>query len=260
MPDRKVPRLATENYFVGLEKPDPMLFQQGLGWLVENATNGSAWVAVNQRESIGNIAKYPGFGRFAIFHKRGVNRILLSDCMIELVTRFSIPDDGMNRPMLVIHPTVDLLSALEQVPNIQKILVVPFLAEEVDNWAKKSFAKDLDNPDLPSIYVDDIAVTAFKHLRFAFTETPPQTPAQYRAALCQTLQILIENRIRFEPQALQSALVQHCGWGPVSSKQIAELAEIFQSEHIPAGYEGRGPWEPGIFKLWKIEAAKTQAK
>jgi hypothetical protein len=253
--------LATESYFVGLEKPDPALFQQGLGWLVDNAMNsGSGWVAVNQRESIGNIAKYPGLGRFAIFHKRGVTRTLLSSCMIELVTKFSIPEDGLDRPMLVFHPTVDFLSALERIPNVQKILVIPFLAEEVDDWAKRNFAKDLDNPDLPSIYVDDIAVTAFKHLKFAFTETPPESSAQCRAALCQTLQILIGNGIRFEPQALQSALIQQCGWGPVSSKQIAELAEIFLSERIPAGYDGRGPWEPDIIKLWKIESAKTQAK
>jgi hypothetical protein len=256
--------LATENYFVGLEKPDPLLFQQGVEWLVDNATRkgggNSGWVAVNQRESIRNIAKYPGFGRFAIFYKRGVTRTILSDCLIDLVTKFSIPYDGLNRPMVVFHPTTDFLSALEQVPNIQKILVIPFLAEEVDNWAKKNFAKDLDNPNLPSIYVDDIAVTAFKHLKFAFTETPPETPTQYKAALSQTLQILIQNGIRFEPQALQSALIQQCGWGPVSSKQIAELAEIFLSERIPAGYDGHGPWEPGIIKLWKIEAAKTQAK
>jgi hypothetical protein len=253
--------LATENYFVGLEKPDPVLFQQGLEWLIDNARGGgSGWVVVNQRENIGNIAKYPGFGRFAIFHKRGVTRTMLSNCILELVTKFTIPDDGLDRPMLVFHPTTDYLSALERVPNVQKMLVIPFYAEEVDSWAKKSFAKDLDNPDLPSIYVDDIAITAFKHLKFAFTETPPGTPAQYRAALCQTLQILVGNRIRFEPQALQSALIQQCGWGPVSSKQIAELAEIFLSEKIPAGYDGRGPWEPGILKLWKIEAAKTQAK
>lgn len=254
--------MATECYFVGLEKPDPILFRQALEWLVDVAagSGGNGWVAVNQRENIGNIAKYPGFGRFAIFHKRGVTRMMLSDCLIELVTKFSIPDDGLSRPMVVFHPTIDYLSMLEQVPNIQKILVIPFLAAEVDNWAKKNFAKDLDNLDLPSIYIDEIATTAFKHLKFAFSETPPETAAQYRSALCQTLQILIENGIRFEPQALQSALIQQCGWGPVSSKQTAELAEIFLSGQVPTGYEGRGPWEPGIIKLWKIEATKTQGK
>ncbi len=255
--------MATENYFVGLEKPDPVLFQQGLEWLVDNArknSNGSAWVAVNQRESVRNIAKHPGFGRFAIFYKRGVTRTMLSDCIVELITKFSVPADGLNRSMVVFHPTTEYLLALERVPNIEKIHVVPFLAEEVDNWAKRNFAKDFDNPELPSIYIDDIAVTAFKHLKFAFSETPPETPMQQRAALCQTLQILIQNGIRFEPQALQSALIQQCGWGPVSSKQTAELAEILLSERIPAGYDGRGPWDPGIFKLWKIESAKTQAK
>lgn len=254
--------MGTECYFVGLEKPDPVLFHQGLLWLLDNATasRDSGWVAVNQRESIRNIAKYPGFGRFAIFHKRGVTRTMLSDRLIELVTKFSIPDDGLNRPMLVFHPTMDFLSMVERIPNIQKILVIPYLAAEVDNWAKKNFAKDLDNPDLPSIYVDEIAITAFKHLKFAFSETPPETAKQYRSALCQTIQILIENGIRFEPQALQSALIQQCGWGPVSSKQTAEIAEIFLSEQVPAGYEGHGPWEPGIIKLWKIEAAKSQSK
>jgi len=253
--------LTTENYFLGLEKSEPLLFQQGLDWLIENSKEGgSGWVAVNQRESIGKIAKYSGLGRFAMFHKRSVTRTIIADCVLDLVTRTLIPRDGLERPILVFQPTIDFLSTLETVPNFKKMLVIPFYAEEVDTWAKKNFAKDLDNPDLPSIYIDDIAITAFKHLKFAFSETPPENPTKFREALCQTLQILIENKIKFEPQALQSALVQQCGWGPVSAKQIAELAEIILSEHVPSGYEGRGPWEPDIFKLWKIEAAKAQAK
>jgi hypothetical protein len=140
------------------------------------------------------------------------------------------------------------------------VLTIPWIAEEVDGWAKRNFAKDLDNPDLPSIYVDEVAVTAFKHLKFAFTESEPSNPTRYRNAVCQTLQLLIQSGIRFEPQALQSALVQKCGWGPVSAKQAAELANILLSDQTPVGYDGHGPWEEDIIKLWRIEAAKTETK
>jgi hypothetical protein len=256
--------LAKENYFLGLEQPDSILFNRGLDWLLENAKTaaaaGSGWIAVNRREGIGNIAKHAGLGRLAIFHKRGVNRTLIDNCIVELISQFEMPREGLNRPLLAFHPTVDFLAALEAIPNVQKMLVIPWVAEEVDGWAKKYFAKDLDNQDLPSIYVDEIAVTAFKHLRFAFTESQPTSHSQFRNAICQTLQILIENGIRFEVQALQSALVQKCGWGPLSAKQIAELAGMFMSHVTPAGYEGKGPWEHDIIKLWKIEAAKAEAK
>lgn len=252
--------MAKENYFLGIEQPDYLLFGKGLDWLAQNAKAPGGWVAVNRRENIGNIARHPGLGRFAIFHRRNVTRAIMQDCLVELVTKFTIPADGLSRPLLVFHPTVEYLDALASIPNVQKMLVIPWIAEEVDTWAKKNFAKDLDNPDLPSIYVDEIAVTAFKHLRFAFTESPPSSPAQYRDAICQTLQILIQNGTRFELQALQSALVQKCGWGPVSAKQAAELAGIFLSNQTPAGYDGRGPWEDGIIKLWKIEAAKAETK
>lgn len=260
MPQQYTCYLAKENYFLGLEQPDPILFNRGLEWLVQHARASGGWVAVNRRENIGNIAKHPGLGRFVIFHKPNVTRTIMQDCLVELVTRFSVPSDGLGRPLLAFHPTVDFLNILEGVPNIQKMLVIPWIAEEVDVWAKKNFAKDLDNPDLPSIYVDEIAVTAFKHLRFAFTESPPSSPAQYRNAICQTLQILIQNGTRFELQALQSALVQKCGWGPVSAKQAAELAGIFLANQTPAGYDGQGPWGEGIIKLWKIEAAKAETK
>ncbi len=252
--------MAKENYFVGLEKPDSLLFQEGLEWLVRGAKTTGGWIVVNQRESIGHIARHPGLGRLAIFHKRNVTRTIIADCIMELVTKFTIPTDGSKRPMLVFHPTTELLNKLEEIPNTYSMLVIPWLAEEADGWAKKNFAKDLENPDLPSIYVDEVAVTAFKHLKFAFSESHPRTPAEYRAALCQTLQILIENGIRFEPQAMQSALVQKCGWGPVSAKQIAELSDIFLSSHSPVGYDGHGPWEPDIIKLWKIEAKKKDTK
>ncbi len=252
--------MVRENYFLGLEQPDSILFNRGLEWLVQHAKVSGGWVAVNRREDIGNIAKHTGLGRFVVFHKPNVTRTIMQDCLVELVTRFSVPSDGIGRPLLVFHPTVDFLAILDSIPNIQKMLVIPWIAEEVDTWAKKNFAKDLDNPDLPSIYVDELAVTAFKHLRFAFTESPPSSPAQYRSAICQTLQILIQNGTRFEPQALQSALVQKCGWGPVSAKQAAELAGIFLANQTPAGYDGRGPWGEGIIKLWKIEAAKAETK
>ncbi len=252
--------LTKENYFLGLEQPDHILFNKGLEWLVRYAGNSGGWVAVNGRENIGNIAKHPGLGRFAIFHKRNVTRTIIQDCLIELITKFSIPSDGEDRPLLAFQPSIDFLDTLESIPNIQKILVIPWIAEEVDTWAKKNFAKDLENPDLPSIYIDPIAITAFKHLKFAFTESPPSTPSQYRNAICQTLQILVQNNVRFELQALQSALIQKCGWGPVSAKQTAELAGIFLSHQIPVGYHGRGPWEDSIIKLWRIDAAKTDIK
>ena len=252
--------MAKENYYLGFERPDSVLFNRGLEWLVHYAKTSGGWVAVNRRENIGNIAKHAGLGRFAIFHKQNVNRVIIQDCLVELITRFSIPANGLDRPLLAFHPTIDFLITLESIPNIQKMLVIPWIAEEVDGWAKKNFAKDLDTPDLPSIYVDEIAIIAFKHLKFAFTESPPSSPAQYRNAICQTLQILIQNGIRFELQALQSALVQKCGWGPVSAKQAAELAGIFLSNQIPVGYGGLGPWEDGIIKLWRIEAAKAETK
>ena len=257
-------QLAKENYFLGLEEPDSIIFNKGLDWLIRNAktadANGSAWIAVNRRQGIGNIAKYSGLGRLAIFHKRDVTRTLIDDCFIEIVTSSEILRDGLNRPLLAFQPTAEFLATLQAIPNVQKMLVVPWVAEEVDGWAKKYFAKDLENPELPSIYVDEVAVTAFKHLKFAFTESPPPSHTYYRNSICQTLQILIESGIRFELQALQSALIQKCGWGPVSAKQVAELAGIFLSRHTPAGYDGRGPWENGIIKLWRIEAAKAETK
>ena len=77
-------------------------------------------MAVNRRENIGNIAKQPGLGRFAIFHKRNVTHTIIQNCLIELITKFSIPADGEDRPFLAFHPTVDFLDNLERIANIQK--------------------------------------------------------------------------------------------------------------------------------------------
>jgi hypothetical protein len=250
--------LATKQcFFLGLEGSDSILYHKGLAWLFENAKETGGWLAVNGRENIGGIARHPGLGRFAIFHNKNVHRVMIADCMIELVTRFLIPAEGLNKPLLAIHPTTDYLNALDAVQDVPKMMVIPWIAEEADAWAKKSFAKDFDNPELPSIFLDNVAVTAFKHLKFAFTESPPTSPVQYRTAICQTIHILIENGLRFEPAALESALVQQCGWGPVSAKHAAEIAEIFLAGQTPAGYDGTGPWNSDIIKLWKIEAKKT---
>jgi hypothetical protein len=250
--------LPKQCFFLGIEGTDFLLLHKGLQWLIENSRTTGGWLAVNQRENIGGIARHPGLGQLAMFHRRDVYRVMLANSIVELVTRTTIPRDGLDRPMLAIHPMASYLDALDQIPRVSKMMVIPWLAEEVDSWAKRTFAKDFDNPELPSIYVDRVAITAFKHLKFAFTQSTPPFPAQYRMAVCQTLQILLQNGIKFEPAALQSALVQQCGWSPVSAKQAAEIAEIFLSEQTPSGYRGSGPWEQDIIKLWRIETKKER--
>jgi hypothetical protein len=45
--------------------------------------------------------------------------------------------DGKNMPILAIHPTIEYLSAMDEIPNVPAIMVIPFRYDEIGIWVEK---------------------------------------------------------------------------------------------------------------------------
>jgi hypothetical protein len=60
---------------------------------------------------------------------------------IKIITDKTLPTDGENRSVLVIHPSEQFISFVEAIPNISDIFVVALDQRSVQDWIKRNDAK-----------------------------------------------------------------------------------------------------------------------
>jgi hypothetical protein len=147
-------QMHKECFFLGLEEPDTEIVRNGVFWLSQTCKpkdsggndtrngNGEGWIAVNYINNLESVSEYPGLSSLRILLKdKFANSAVIHGIRIYIITKFGIPEDGMNRPMLAIHPTKDFLSKLDDIPKIPKMMVIPWYPYEVDGWAIRNNAR-----------------------------------------------------------------------------------------------------------------------
>ena len=59
-------------------------------------------------------------------------------CVTETI--YNIPNYGKNRPLLAVHPNKKYLDELDCIHNVPKMMVIPWIGAEVNEWAKQNNA------------------------------------------------------------------------------------------------------------------------
>jgi hypothetical protein len=248
--------MTRECFYLGLEGSDTQIFHKGLHWLFENSKLTGGWVAVNNIRNLENISGFPGLDRLSILAKdKYRNNATIDGVTIYVITKYSVPHNGINRALLAIHPTKDYLDKLDAIPNISKMMVIPFIAKEVDEWSKCNDAVDYDSMMAldNEIIVDEVVAVALKHLTNSINLTKNISIGQERYAIIDTFSILILNGYDLSPDAVKKWLQLKCGWGPISAKQAAEIVEDLRSgkEKLRKGF-----WDGDTINQWREEARK----
>jgi len=114
-----------------LDKDDD--FGIGISWLLSNSKLTGGYLAINTIEDIHIYSKYPGMSALITLDNYRY-KSTLNYVKIELITILRIPLNGFNRPLLAINPTEIYLEKLSAIPNISKILVVPWNKDEILEW------------------------------------------------------------------------------------------------------------------------------
>jgi hypothetical protein len=256
-----------ECFYLGIEGSNTEIVRNGVFWLFENSkSNGSGWIAVNYINNIENISKYPGLNELGILSKnKFIDSAIIQGVRVYLITKYNVPKDGMNKPLLAIHPTKELLNRLDIVPNIPKMMVVAWIAKEVDEWAWRNNAVDYDSI-VSSIAatnakpgIDKVVAVALKHLTNSIKLTKNMSISTERDAIISTFFILVKNGYDLHPDAITNWLVSKCGWGPVAAKQAAEIAENIRSgkQIFSPSFFSTKFWRDNIIEQWKEEAKNT---
>lgn len=108
-------------------------FEIGISWLLNNSKIIGGYLAVNTIDDIYLYSQYPGMSALVTLDNYRYQSTL-NYVKIDLVTILKIPSNGFNRPLLAINPTEIYLEKLSTVPNISKILVVPWNKNEILEW------------------------------------------------------------------------------------------------------------------------------
>ena len=66
----------------------------------------------------------------------------ISGVNIGMISKNDLPKDGGTKPMLVVYSGPAFIEQVEQIPNISKTMVIPWIILEIENWAEEKDAKD----------------------------------------------------------------------------------------------------------------------
>ncbi len=116
-------------------------FDKGISWLLKNSFNYGGFIAVMALEDINFYANYPGMSALLKLIGNPRHISIINSVKLELISTTKIPLNGLNRPLLAIHPTEIYLDILSSIPGISKILVIPWNKYEITNWIYYSQAK-----------------------------------------------------------------------------------------------------------------------
>jgi len=248
--------MAKECYYLGIEGRDTEIVRQGVDWLFQNTTeqDGGGWFAPISLRNLGNILEYPGLNELTLLSKN--TSAVINGVRIYLITEHSIPADGKDMPLLVPHPTTEYLDKLDSIPNISKMMVIPWIDFEVDDWAKRNNAMSYGSTDLTSTAaIDKVVRVAIKQLTDALTslELWKNNVGTKRYRIIETFLILHENGYELIPNGLERILIDDYDWPPGSARQAAEIAERIRSEDKDIRCVPRY-LDSSILDIWRKEA------
>lgn len=108
-------------------------FEIGISWLLNNSKTTGGFLAVNTIDEIYLYSKYPGMSALVTLDNYR-HQSILNYVKLDLVTILKIPSNGFDKPLLAINPTEIYLDKLSTIPNISKILVLPWNKNEILEW------------------------------------------------------------------------------------------------------------------------------
>ncbi|MDN5868085.1 MAG: hypothetical protein L0H55_11910 [Candidatus Nitrosocosmicus sp.] len=108
------------------EKYDSFIdFNRGISWFLTNSRPCGGFIAALMLEDIKIYFTIPGMGALHALVDNFLYRSVLNSIQIDLITSIRVPINGNNRT-LAIYPTEIYLEKLSSIPNISKILVIPW--------------------------------------------------------------------------------------------------------------------------------------
>jgi hypothetical protein len=110
-------------YYLNDNKPGNLALYEGFNWLRLQSAETGGLIAVPTLANLEHYASLPGLESLNAFIKPP-HRAVIEGNLFEIVLPSKMIRHGINRPILVLHPTKDFLSKVLRIRDVAEIYVI----------------------------------------------------------------------------------------------------------------------------------------
>jgi hypothetical protein len=229
-------------------------FNIGIRWLLDNAGgNEGGLIATLGLRNMEACSEYDGMRALKTLVKNVPHVAIINDRKLELITESNIPFNGKNRPLLVIHPMKKFLDKLYNVENIPKMLVIPWIMEEIQEWVQYSNASKLGESKIkkPQFNFSEVVYLALEHMSESLNTDYSLAKPNNKDAAVNILKILYENGEHFSPEEIKICLISDFR---VPAELAEEISQVADGIRHGKRYETFAHYDNRIIDYWRKES------
>ena len=160
-------------------------------------------------------------------------------------------------PVLAIFPSKKLLDAIDELPDVTDILVIPWVMEKVQYWIDTWNAMPLGGQNPPPIRfnLNPVVQAALDSLTHRVNLSTGVSHPSDKAATVRMFEILRQNGFQYDPKEVRVWLISHGGWKSTDADEVQTIADrVLQGRQFRVE---RGGWNEKILDIWKEDAKKN---
>ncbi len=224
--------MATQRFWINTTGPDFDALREGMRWLNATATAGHrGLVAVVAKDTLGGVITDALGENVTKALAKGLEIRLPSGGSMRLMTGKSIPHAWCGDVILAIHAPPSLLDVIDGLPGVAAVLVIPWIASDVELWRKVWNPTELGAPAAGTVAVPPPAaptVSSFDRAMEALSKrvnvsTGITHPSDKQTAIALLL-ALRETGAPFSSDEVRISLRQR-EWDPKDANSVGELAD-----------------------------------
>jgi hypothetical protein len=116
---------AVKCYYLHDDKPGNEALYKGFNWLRQQSTNTGGLIAIPTLANLERYATLPGLKSLNAFIKPP-HRAVIEGNSFEIVLPSRMIRHGINRPILVLHPTKDFLNKVLRIRDVSEMYVISY--------------------------------------------------------------------------------------------------------------------------------------
>lgn len=244
-----------ESYFIHSEGPNVQSAKKVFLWFLKYPSDKGFLAVMGYGNLRGVISDILGDGAIKSLMKTGSVR--LNGKEILLVTERKFIYSGKNLPLIAFYPSSKFLDALDSIPNLSAMLVVPWIMREVEPWVRTRNAQELgaEKAEPLELIPNKIVVEALKSLTATVNVSTGIAHPRDKEAAIQTFTILKDAGEYFNPENVKAWLIRNGKWKATDAQEVAELAQkVLEGRRLK---KGSPHWRKDIIEIWREDAAKS---
>ncbi len=244
--------MGRKDYFINREAQteDVGIALQFAKGLLKDEAASSLWIVSLTKAQLGGDLGSALGDASASALKKGAS-LSVERKPMRFYTKLTLPRSAHGAVVLAVHPDKKLMTAIDSLPGVHALLVVPWNIDDVQDWIDAHGPTDMRSSISvdPISLSDPVVVAALKSLLGSINRSTGINHPLDKSRAIDTFRALQKARIEVDPAEIRAWLIQN-GLSPHHADDIAAIASSPGSFRRP----GRSSLRSDIVSYWKSQA------